>query len=696
MPAHKPHGDFQAESLAAWRAARGISLRSAARLLGVSPQTLQRYERGERAAPDDVLDRLRSLTGALPGAGDAVLEHVRSGAPRSLAALRRSLPASLRPALELLVEAGKLGEDTDDVMRADGRRYVRHVVAVRLSRHERGLDRAAPVAVTGTMLRAAKASSGRSTAVLAHSCGVTAATWRSWEARGVPRARVVDVGKALGAPDGSAIRALREAAGWSQTDLAKRVGVRYGVVQGWETSTRPVPAGRVAILLAALDSAAAAAVDRRERLVGSIVDDIRSRPGVSESHLRHEHRQSGGRVTRDGSYAEALDDAKRRGLVVESLVTETSSGYPKSRTGLFAPGQAPDRVEPMTGDELGRRRTALELTQAELAELCDVSPVTVLHWEQCRAGAIPAHGAERAPRALALAQTRTRPSEVRSARLLELIGTKPGIAKHRLWGPGAGDTETVDRDLAALEDAGNIVRSETFDRLGRRYPGFYLAGAELPALVQLSGDELRRRREAAGWSQLALTAALGVGSSTVSRWESGDRGCPPARTAEILRVLETPAPVSGRDERILARDERILDELVVAAGGRPGAMRTELGWPGRRRHIERALELGRLRVEIVDVLDKAGRAYRRELLFPAGVAAPSRAVRQPMPAAEVRERRARIGLSQARLGALLGVANVTVSGWERGRVPIPPRHAARLRELSDGRELDRQSDRLSG
>jgi transcriptional regulator with XRE-family HTH domain len=35
----------------------------------------------------------------------------------------------------------------------------------------------------------------------------------------------------------------------------------------------------------------------------------------------------------------------------------------------------------MTGDELKKRRSALELTQAQLAELLDVKPNTVTRWE---------------------------------------------------------------------------------------------------------------------------------------------------------------------------------------------------------------------------------------------------------------------------------------------------------------------------
>ena len=596
---------------------------------------------------------------------------------------------SLRPTLERLVETGELGEHTEDLPRADGRRYARRVVAISRSMRDRGLDRAAPIAVVGSALRAARQRSPRRVAELAEACGITPATWRSWEARGVPRARIVEVGEALGAPAPRTIRETRDAAGWTQRQLGKLVGVNFGAVQAWEAGVRPVPPGRIALLLAALDSAEAVAVDRHERLVRQVVDEVASRPGVSESELRHDHRQRGGRVPRDGNYAAALDDAKRRGLVVEGLVTEAPSGYPKTRTGLFTPDQAPGRVKPMTGDELGRRRSALELTQAKLAKLCGVAAVTVLHWEKCRAGAIPEHGAERARRALAIAEAAPRPSVLRRSRLLRLIGENPGIAKHRLGGRGSGDTELLDRDLAALVESGEVVRRDSFDPLGRRYPGYYLAGAQADLPERLSAAELRRLRIEAGWTGPALADAIGVRGSAVSRWETGARACPPARTAEIRRVLSSAPPLSASDERTIAK----LETIARDSGG---ATRTELGWPARRRLVERAEALGRLWSDVVDVEDRRGRFYRRRLYFAAGTKAPERPERLSIAPAELREIRVRAGISQHALGALLGVANVTVSGWETGRVRVPPRHVRALRDLSDGRDLDRQSDRLSG
>jgi DNA-binding transcriptional regulator YiaG len=51
-------------------------------------------------------------------------------------------------------------------------------------------------------------------------------------------------------------------------------------------------------------------------------------------------------------------------------------------------------------------------------------------------------------------------------------------------------------------------------------------------------DERRRIREDAAVSQRALGRALGVGWTTIDRWESGSTPRDPARRAEYARALE--------------------------------------------------------------------------------------------------------------------------------------------------------------
>lgn len=56
------------------------------------------------------------------------------------------------------------------------------------------------------------------------------------------------------------------------------------------------------------------------------------------------------------------------------------------------------------------------------------------------------------------------------------------------------------------------------------------------ARAAIRAGRLRQLRERHGFSQRELARALGVGESTVSRWESGNR-VPRAEVAERLNVL---------------------------------------------------------------------------------------------------------------------------------------------------------------
>jgi DNA-binding transcriptional regulator YiaG len=51
---------------------------------------------------------------------------------------------------------------------------------------------------------------------------------------------------------------------------------------------------------------------------------------------------------------------------------------------------------------------------------------------------------------------------------------------------------------------------------------------------------------------------------------------------------------------------------------------------------------------------------------------------------EVREFRARYGLSQPELARLLGLADRTIRAWERGEWPVPQVAALAMRELARG------------
>ena len=46
-------------------------------------------------------------------------------------------------------------------------------------------------------------------------------------------------------------------------------------------------------------------------------------------------------------------------------------------------------------------------------------------------------------------------------------------------------------------------------------------------MIAMTSDELRKWREANGYSQARLAKALGIASMTVTRWEMGIRSIPP-------------------------------------------------------------------------------------------------------------------------------------------------------------------------
>lgn len=654
-------------------------------MIGISHQALLRYRSGERRMQPDVAHRALRALQAHPDPRQQVVDRLATPPGRSARAARRQLPARLRPVLDEMLAGAELVERSEAIV-LNGRRCVRRILVPRSSGSAGGLERSAPVAIAGAELRAARRVTDRPLTTLAQHVGVTQSTWRSWEARGVPRARVEQVAESLAPPAPREMRRLREAAGWSLAELGERLGVSFSVVQAWESAKRPVPPGRLVPLLAALSEAKNLAAERFERLIGRVVEDVRAQPGVSEKTLLHDHRRRGGRVSLLGDYAEALKEAKARRLIVESDVVTKSEAGPKSRLGLFVRGSAPKPVPPMTGEKLRRRREAIGVSRPELALRCNVSLPALLAWEGRGDGAIPAHGALRARAALdALEREATqsaaeleahRQAEIDAA-VLTAIAAEPGIVTTRLLErPGLGYHASLTARLRRLEAAGEIVGAPVLDARGRPHRGWHLPADVPPPLETLSGAELRRLREEAGWSRPALARAIGVATSRLYQWERGDRRCPFARAAVVRSLLATPPPLPPRDERAL----RDLEEQAAVPGG---ASATALGWPQRRRLIGLALELGRLKEAHVDVMEPSGRWYRRRRFFPAGTPVVS-AQRPSLAPNELVALRRSVRLSQKALGEILGVSHVTVSGWECGRAAIPPRHVERLRALSRG------------
>lgn len=56
----------------------------------------------------------------------------------------------------------------------------------------------------------------------------------------------------------------------------------------------------------------------------------------------------------------------------------------------------------------------------------------------------------------------------------------------------------------------------------------------------MTGPELRTRREVLGLTQQALAERLGIDSMTVSRWERGEHGIPPYLHLALLEIANNP------------------------------------------------------------------------------------------------------------------------------------------------------------
>jgi len=658
-----------------WRQS-GASIRSIARARGVSPSTAHRWLHGVSDIPEDHLAGVAELVRRNDPTDEVRRVTSRHPSGRTDRELSADLSLAGRRELSRQVRAGEL--PMVPVVRDDasGRRYVRRGIAAAGSERG-GLARSAPVRVPGSALRKARRRRGISAEDFAGRVTLSAATIRTIEAcRDVPRARVVDFAEALGDPlIGDEIRAVREAAGWSLEQLARRVEVKnLSQVQHWEKGRRdrpsvPVPRGRQILLEAALADADDQAANRPERRQ-ALREDLERRvqglgpAGISERAFLH-----GLRVRRNGrpqvpkDVCRELDTLARQGRVVRFLrVWEDSMGRPKSAVWLVAQQWAPDEVSsaPMTGHQLGAELNVVGLSQWVLAGELGVHPTQVSQWVRRGDRVIPSHRGEPIRGAIAKLVAEQRKTN------LDVLGDDPGAPMTRVLdkiGRGAFPR----RSLKAQIEDGELVKADAWDGEGRRYDGYYRA-SEVPkadAVERITGDELRRLRRDAGWSAAALAEALEVRANTVSRWESGIRQCPPERVRQVRKILAKPAPPRARDQRRLA----CLLELAGQPGGvMRGSLPPMLRGTAGQAAIAAAMVEGSIHEEERGLTVKGGRTYIRRFLV-AGEAGPSPIER--MRGDELRDRREAAGLSQSELARRLGITAGAVNRWERIR-DVPP------------------------
>lgn len=101
-------------------------------------------------------------------------------------------------------------------------------------------------------------------------------------------------------------------------------------------------------------------------------------------------------------------------------------------------------------------------------------------------------------------------------------------------------------------------------------------------LLDMLGDEIRRRREEKGWTQKQLGEKVGVTYGAVQQWERNKTAPKRARLAKVCKVLGIPTELAygvtttagglaARIERLPEEDRAYLQRIIDAlAGNEPG------------------------------------------------------------------------------------------------------------------------------
>lgn len=668
-------------SLAERRHQAGIGLRAAARAADISPQSLQRYETGDRRIPHATARKLEAVY-SRPAPQERVLAAVGSGG-KALATIRRILDPTERRVLNEMIDDGRLALHPVASTDALGRQCTRE--GVFLGTRSAGLTRSSPP-VSGPELQQARRRCGIPATEMAGRVGVAPARYRDWEATQPPLGRLPQLATIFAdrCPSGPELRQLRSDAGWSLKKASGRVGVGLSVFHDWETTRRAVPPGRRIKLLAACSEMDRDRGAPLHECCDAMVAYVREHPGVLRSEIRHLHRRKrAGKTGSDPLAEEALDSLLAGGRLVAPMVfSPDRRGGAKFAVRLFLPEDAPPagdlggEADNLTGHDVARRRLALSLTQREFGDLigCRVSFVGKL--ERYGDDGIPPHWARQILSRLRREHAGGLKLQQIKDAVVEIVRSTPGIAKFRLMDQ-VGHGHVARRAVKELESSGTIVLAQAWDPCNRAYQGLYLKGdAALSAHVALmSGSDLAMLMADWGLRPAELAHLLGCGAGAVNGWLSG-RSSISAPRARQIRSLG-PSALKRVPPRRDVHRERII--RAVGEGVRPSRLialrKTEAG----ERAFHAALAEGDLHVETRVELTRDGRPYRRRWIMPGPDASREQQTSSPMSGTELRALRVRSSLTQVAFAARLGVRNGRVSGWETGRVPIPAGRAALIR-----------------
>jgi len=222
-----------------------------------------------------------------------------------------------------------------------------------------------------------------------------------------------------------------------------------------------------------------------------------------------------------------------------------------------APGGETEKVR-FSRRTLRSIRRRFDLTQQELAELLEVSPVTVTAWETGKSRPRKANLAQivtlremdqaQVDKALgreSVAQV-VRPDQLKKLRdrldltqaeLAGLIGVS--VASVTSW--ETGKTTASRRMRRKIGEVRGMAGGDVDERLGRGGPG-RLRGA--PKGGSLSPDEIRQIRLRVGLSQRRMAQKLGVSVNTISNWETG-RTVPRGGNVQKLAELRAKGEQAG-------------------------------------------------------------------------------------------------------------------------------------------------------
>lgn len=687
------------EELVATRKRSGMSVSAAATTVGVHRSTLLRWERGERPMPEDVYSRLADIYAARSGLGEKLIGAVGQSGALTVAEWHRKLDSDGRRLLGNLLASGRLVLAACVRTDAAGRRYVRQVVHVHTSDASRGLDRSVPAGVTGAQLSGARRFAGITAAELATRCGLAPSGIRRLETSPmVPRGRLGDLVAALGLPDLVTPAVLREAriqAGWSLADVAGRVGVHLSVVAGWECGRRPIPAGRLLALASVVTDARAdvarAADARRRAMADAMVAHAVAEPGVTDRALLHEHRSA--RVGRSGPKIDARsvleeDLIKTARLMAVSATAVGPRGGRRTVRSISVPRDAPSSPADMriTGANLRARRERCGATRGELAATVGLSYNDIFQMEKHPDGLVPLHHQTALLDAIARMELAP-PGEIADRAAQEAVRRylfeHPGAGRHRI-AADVSQSKAIRRALQVLIETGEVIERGASDSLGRQFTGMFLAQDAPPEVEAMTGPELRQLRIQQGWTPTQLAFAIGVSAGRITRWERGERRCPPDQATAIRAALEDAAPVRTgeplRERRASQARERLLLTLATEPGGvAVGDLPARFGPARGRATISQAIDAGMIHVEERMVDRGDGRCGARRFLVVGPEGDSSHEVVDRMTGAELRRLRVAVGLTQAALAKRIGSPNTTVSGWETGRIPIGAARVAQLR-----------------